>query len=70
MKFTRTIDGQLVELFGGTRGCTISVNGSAHLTLPDREALAWLVKHLGLCHSAIVKGEIHAYAQARSEEAA
>jgi len=69
VKFTRTIDGRELSIYGGTRGATVSYDGF-HLTLPDREALAWLVKHLGLCHGAIVKGELHAYAQARSEEAA
>ena len=69
MKFTRTIDGKPLELYGGTRGATVSYDGF-HLTLPDREALAWLVKHLGLCHGAIVKGELHAYAQEKGRDAA
>ncbi|HYF08110.1 MAG TPA: hypothetical protein VD970_10850 [Acetobacteraceae bacterium] len=69
MKFSRTIAGRVVTVVGGTRGATVDVDGREFLTLPDREALAWLLKSLGLCHQAVVADERHAYAQERGRAA-
>jgi len=69
VKFTRTIAGRVVTVVGWTRGATVDVDGREFLTLPDREALAWLLKSLGLCHEGVCREERHAYAQERGRDA-
>ena len=56
MKFELELsDGTTVDVFGGTKGATLEVDGKVVLTLPRRGDLTQLLAALANCHQAILR---------------